>query len=89
MLTDKISEIDLIKYNTSSKICRIVMEELFSKIYEEDTLDVYELEKYSDQRIEEECQKIYKKEKNKGVAFPTSISLNNTRSQVKDLTKQC
>jgi methionine aminopeptidase len=77
MLTDKISEIDLTKYNTSSKICRIVMEELFSKIYEEDTLDVYELEKYSDKRIEEECQKIYKKEKNKGVAFPTSISLNN------------
>ena len=77
MLTDKISEIDLTKYNTSSKICRIVMEELFSKIYKEDTLDVYELEKYSDQRIEEECQKIYKKEKNKGVAFPTSISLNN------------
>ena len=53
------------------------MEELFSKIYEEDNLDVYELAKYSDNRIVEECNKIYKKEKNKGIAFPTSISLND------------
>ena len=33
--------------------------------------------KYSDSRIIEECDKIYKKETNKGIAFPTSISLNN------------
>jgi len=76
MFTDKISEIDLTKYNTSSKICRMVMEELFFKIYEKDILDIYELEKYSDNRIKEECEKIYKKETNKGIAFPTSISLN-------------
>lgn len=77
MLTDKISEKDITKYIDSSNVCRIIMEELFSKIYEEDNLDVYELAKYSDNRIVEECNKIYKKEKNKGIAFPTSISLND------------
>ena len=77
MLTDKISEHDLTKYNTSSKICRIIITELISKIQIEDELNVYELIKYSDSRIKEECDKIYKKETNKGLAFPTSISLNN------------
>ena len=75
MLT--VSEKDITKYIDSSNVCRIIMEELFSKIYEEDNLDVYELAKYSDNRIVEECNKIYKKEKNKGIAFPTSISLND------------
>lgn len=77
MLTDKISEQNLTKYNTCSKICRVIITELFSKIYEEDTLDVHKLIKYSDTRVIEECNKIYKKETNKGIAFPTSISLNN------------
>jgi methionine aminopeptidase len=77
MLTDKISEKDLAKYNDSSRICRIVITELISKIQIEDELNVYDLIKYSNQRIEEECNKIYKKEINKGIAFPTSISLNN------------
>ncbi len=77
MITDKISEQDLTKYNTCSKICRVIITELYNKIYEEEILDVYQLIKYSDTRIIEECNKIYKKEKNKGIAFPTSISLNN------------
>jgi methionine aminopeptidase len=77
MITDKISEQDLTKYNTCSKICRVIITELYNKIYEEEILDVYQLIKYSDARIIEECNKIYKKEKNKGIAFPTSISLNN------------
>jgi methionine aminopeptidase len=77
MLTDKISEQDLTKYNTSSKICRMIITELIYKIQIEDELNVHNLTKYSDSRIVEECDKIYKKEINKGIAFPTSISLNN------------
>jgi methionine aminopeptidase len=77
MLTDKISEQDLTKYNASAKICGIVMKEIFSKIKSAEILDTLELNKYGDARIREECEKIYKRELVKGVAFPTSISLND------------
>ena len=77
MITDKISEQDLTKYNTSSRICGNIMIELLEKIKNKEILFIKELEEFADKRIHEECAKIYKKEKIKGVAFPTSISLNN------------
>lgn len=77
MITDKISEQDLTKYNTSARMCGNIMVELLDKIKNKEILCIKELENFANNRIEEECAKIYKKEKIKGIAFPTSISLNN------------
>jgi methionine aminopeptidase len=77
MITDKISEQDITKYNTSARICGNIMLELLEKIKIKKSLCIKELEEFANNRIEEECIKIYKKEKIKGVAIPTSISLNN------------
>jgi len=77
MLTDIISEQDLTKYNTCAKICGIVMNEIIGKIQTGEILNTRDLNEYGDNRIIEECSKIYKRELVKGVAFPTSISLNN------------
>ena len=68
---------DLTKYNTSSRICGIIMSELINKIKNNEILNVKELGEYGDMRIVEECNKIYKKETVKCIAFPTSISLND------------
>jgi methionine aminopeptidase len=77
MLTEKISEQDLTKYHTSAKICGIVLKEVVLKILSGEILDTRELNKFGDERITQECNKIYKRELVKGVAFPTSISLND------------
>ena len=67
----------LTKYNESARICGLVMRDIINKIKRGEILDVYELCKYGDRCISEECEKIFKKEKVKGVAFPTCISLND------------
>ena len=77
MLTDIISEQDLTKYNTCAKICGVVMGEIIVKIQKGEMLNTRDLNEFGDNRIKEECSKIYKRELVKGVAFPTSISLNN------------
>jgi methionine aminopeptidase len=77
MLTDIISEQDLTKYNTCAKICGTVMTEIIDKIQIGEILNTKDLNQYGDDRIKEECSKIYKREIVKGIAFPTSISLNN------------
>jgi methionine aminopeptidase len=77
MLTDIISEQDLTKYNTCAKICGLVMDEIIAKIQKGEMLNTKDLNEFGDNRIKEECSKIYKRETIKGVAFPTSISLNN------------
>lgn len=77
MLRDVISEQDLTKYNSAAKICGVVFKELVQKIRSGEILETKLLNEYGDSRIAEECDKIYKRESVKGVAFPTSISLNN------------
>lgn len=72
-----ISEQDLTKYNTSAKICGIVIKEIFAKIRSGEMLNVRDLCDYGDNRIQEECNRIYKRETIKGIAFATSISLND------------
>lgn len=76
-MIDNISEQDLTKYNTSAKICGIVIKEIFSKIRLGQMLNVRDLCQYGDDRIQEECNNIYKRETVKGVAFATNISLND------------
>jgi methionine aminopeptidase len=76
-MNTKLDNATLTKYNDSARICGVVMGELKEKINNGEVLDVYELCKYGDNRIVEECNKVYKKEKVKGVAFPTCVSLND------------
>jgi methionine aminopeptidase len=77
MLNDIMSEQDLTKYNTCAKICGIIMSEIIAKIQTGEILNTRDLNEYGDNRVIEECSKIYKREIIKGIAFPTSISLNN------------
>ncbi len=76
-MSTKLDNATLTKYNDSARICGMVMGEIKGKINNGGMLDVYELCKYGDNRIVEECAKVYKKEKVKGVAFATCISLND------------
>ena len=71
-----VSDADITKYITCSKICKNIINELVQKIYDGED-DVLELRDFADNKIIVECEKIYKKVKNKGIAFPTSISLND------------
>lgn len=76
MISNKVLE----KYKSSSKIARLVMKELISKIKNSEMLEIKALHSYGDSRIQEECQTLigkYKEQKNCGVAFPTCISLND------------
>jgi methionine aminopeptidase len=70
-------ELLLTKYNTCAKICGTIITEITSLINSGKMLNVSALCKYGDLRIKEETDKIYKRENDKGIAFPTSISLNN------------
>lgn len=77
LVNEKLANELLTKYNESARICGLVMRDIIGKINGGENLDVYELCKYGDNKIIEECNKIFKKEKTKGVAFPTCISLND------------
>ena len=72
MISNKILE----KYKASSKICNLVLREIILKIQKSELLCIKSLHLYGNDRIIEECNK-YEKEKIRGIAFPTSISLNN------------
>lgn len=68
------SQID--KYVSASNICKKVFNEIKHKIKYEECLNVEELATFSNNRLLQECESVYKKEKVKGIAFPTSISIN-------------
>lgn len=65
------------KYNVAAKICGKVYNMLKENILTGKILYVEELERLGNETIKKECKLIYKQIKNKGIAFPTSISLNN------------
>lgn len=67
----------LTKYNAAAKICGEVYNKLVELIVSEEMLSVRELCKTGNEMITKECQSIFKKERNKGVGFPVSISLND------------
>jgi methionine aminopeptidase len=64
------------KYNAAARIAKKVYNELITRIKEGER-NVKSLSNIGEEMITSECEKIYKKEKNKGVGFPVSISLNN------------
>jgi methionine aminopeptidase len=62
--------------NFASKIAKKVYNELKEQIDKCD-VDLYTISQFGNSRILEETSSVYKKCKNKGIAFPVSISLNN------------
>lgn len=65
------------KYNLAAQICGKVYKDIKNKIVEENILNVYELQMYGNNRITEEVKLTYKNCKNKGIASPVSLSLND------------
>lgn len=72
MISNKVLQ----RYISSSKICKIVLEEIILKIQKSEILLLKELHLYGNTRLQEECDK-FTNEKIHAIAFPTSISLNN------------
>lgn len=65
------------RYISSSKICKVVLDEIILKIQTSQILVLEELYLYGNTRLQEELTLISKDEKIHSIAFPTSISLNN------------
>ena len=65
------------KYNVAAKICGKVYNMLKENIISGKVLYVTTLQILGNETIEKECKQVYKQLKNKGIAFPISISLNN------------
>jgi methionine aminopeptidase len=65
------------KYHTSASICGKVYSHLKHQITNENERNVLTLTKLGNTLILEELSNIYKKSKDKNIAFPVSISLNN------------
>ena len=65
------------KYHTSASICGKVYNHLKNKITNENERNLLTLTKLGNILILEELSNIYKKSKDKNIAFPVSISLNN------------
>lgn len=75
-MDDRIDSATRDKYNTGAKICGIIYKEIVQKIRDGER-DIRSLCDNGTARIKEECCKVFKAEKNKGPAFPVSISLDN------------
>ena len=72
------STVELAFYNEAARICGKIMKELGEKIDSKKfPLDIKLLTEYGNNRILEETSCIYKKIKDKGIASPVSVSLNN------------
>lgn len=66
----------LTKYNDATKIAKKVYNSI-QQLIVSGCLDTKTLCERGNEMILQELQKVYKKEKNKGIGFPVSISLNN------------
>ena len=64
------------RYISSSKICKVVLDEIILKIQKSQILVLKELYLYGNTRLQQELTLISKDEIH-SIAFPTSISLNN------------
>jgi methionine aminopeptidase len=64
------------KYNDATKIARKVYDRIVKQIIS-GVFDTKSLCDYGNNMILDEVKQVYKKEKNKGIGFPVSISLNN------------
>lgn len=71
-----VNQADITKYNTSSKICGHVYRNLCDWIKQGER-DIKTLSERGNLLIKTELDKVYKREPNKGIGYPVSISLNN------------
>ena len=71
-----ITPIQITKYQTAGKICRLIYNELKVKIISGEH-NIQNLIEYGNDRLSQELALIYKKETNKFIAYPVCISLNN------------
>lgn len=65
------------KYNSAANICGKVFNKIKQYIFEQNERNVGKLSIYGNNLILEELNLIYKKDTDKHIAFPVSISLNN------------
>ena len=65
------------KYKTCSNICKTTMKRIIENIQSGNILNTKDINIFGDNFIISECKGVYKGVKNKGVAFTTSIALNN------------
>ena len=65
------------KYNTASSICNKVWLKIKDKVIKENERNLNTLTKFGNILIINELNSVYKKEKEKHIAFPLSICLNN------------
>lgn len=65
------------KYNTAAHICGAVFKTIKNKIIKDNVVNILELNDFGNKKIIEAVSLTYKTEKNKGIASPVSISLNN------------
>lgn len=65
------------KYHIAASICGKIFNELKYDIINRNERDIKKLSEQGNKRILEELSIIYKKEKDKNIAYPVSISLNN------------
>jgi len=68
---------ELAKYQTAADICAKVMKTLLEMITSETELRLVNLSNFGNTMIVDECTKVYKREKDRGIAFPVCISLNH------------
>lgn len=73
VLTDNM----ITKYHTAASICGKVYNQIKTKILDEKERNLLNLTSYGNNLIKDELNSIYKKSKDKNIAFPVSISLNN------------
>lgn len=62
------------KYKAAGSIADLVVEEIIKKV--KPNANIVELCQFGDEFVETEIKKIFLKDKNKGVAYPTTVSLN-------------
>jgi methionine aminopeptidase len=63
--------------NMGKKIYQEIRDHITKGLETSETISTYEVSEFGNNRIREELEKVYKKCKTKGIAFPVSVSLNN------------
>jgi len=78
MATDPLSqltEMNINKYEKAGSIAAKILDDIIKMC--KPGVNIYDICKYADNEIIKQCNNVYKNIKSKGIAYPTTISLNN------------